>query len=250
LLLIVVCMVAARSAAMTFNRIVDAAIDARNPRTASRPLAAGRLTLVQAWAFLFVAAVTYAMGCFSFYFLFDNKWPMLLGAPVLAWLCAYSFTKRFTRYSHFVLGSAIALSPLAAWIAIHPGSLGLPAVLLAAAVTLWIAGFDIIYACQDIDIDLAEGLHSLPARLGPARALAITRFAHAVVVVLLVAVGGVAGLGGLYYIGVVAVAILLVVENLSVRADDFSKVNLAFFTINGVVSLLMGVCTIVDVLLG
>lgn len=249
LLLIVVCMVAARSAAMTFNRIVDFAIDARNPRTASRPLPAGRLSMVQAWTFLFVAAITYAIGCFSFYFMFENKWPMLLGAPVLAWLCAYSFTKRFTRYSHFVLGSAIALSPLAAWIAIHPESLGLPAVLLSAAVTLWIGGFDIIYACQDIEVDRREGLHSLPARLGPAKALTITRLSHAAVVVLLVAVGVVANLGGLYYIGVAAVAVLLVVENLSVRADDFSKVNLAFFTINGVVSLLMGACTIADVLI-
>ena len=119
LVLIVVCMVAARSVAMTFNRIVDAQIDARNPRTAGRPLPAGKLSLVQAWVFLAIAAGTFAVGCFSFYFLPPkNKWPMLLGGPVLIYLCGYSFTKRFTRYSHFYLGSAIAMSPIAAWIAI------------------------------------------------------------------------------------------------------------------------------------
>lgn len=174
LALIVVCMVAARSVAMTFNRIVDARIDARNPRTASRPLPAGKLTMIQAWGFLAVFFVTYTVGCFGFYFKFGNAWPMLLGGPVLMVLCGYSFAKRFTRWAHFWLGAAIGLSPVAAWVAIHPASLGLPAVLLSLAVTLWIAGFDIIYACQDIDVDRKEGLFSIPSRLGPATALTIT----------------------------------------------------------------------------
>ena len=250
LLLIVVCMVAARSVAMTFNRIADAVIDGRNPRTANRPLPAGRLSMVQAWLFLAVFFVTYAAGCFSFYFLFGNRWPMLLGAPLLLYLCAYSFTKRFTKYSHFWLGSAIGLSPVAAWIAIDPPSLGWSALLLGAAVTLWIAGFDIIYACQDIAADHRSGLLSIPARLGPGRALAITRAAHAVVVILLVLVGITGQLGWLYYAGVGAVAVLLVAENHSVKPDDFSKVNLAFFTINGMVSVLLGACAIADVLFG
>ncbi len=250
LALIVVCMVAARSVAMTFNRIVDARIDARNPRTASRPLPAGKLTMMQAWMFLGVFFVTYGVGCFGFYFKFANPWPMLLGGPVLMVLCGYSFAKRFTRWAHFWLGGAIGLSPVAAWIAIHPSSLGLPAILLSVAVMLWIAGFDIIYACQDIDVDRKEGLFSIPSRLGPVIALTITRAAHTVVVVLLVLVGRYAGLGWMYCVGVGIVALLLLIENFSVRPDDFSKVNLAFFTINGVVSLLLATCTVIDVLLG
>jgi 4-hydroxybenzoate polyprenyltransferase len=249
LVLIVVCMVAARSVAMTFNRIVDAQIDAANPRTANRPLPAGRLSAAHAWVFLAISFATFAVGCFAFFFQFDNPWPMWLGGPVLVFLCGYSFTKRFTRWAHFWLGTGIGLSPIAAWIAIHPGSLGWPAILLSAAVALWIAGFDIIYACQDIDIDRRMGLHSIPARFGPARALWITRAAHVAVVLLLTAVGVTGGLGWLYYTGVVTVAALLAFENALVRADDFSRVNLAFFTVNGIVSLLMGACAIADVLL-
>jgi len=190
------------------------------------------------------------VGCFSFYFRFDNKWPMLLGAPLLLYLCTYSLSKRFTMFSHFWLGSAIGLSPAAAWMAVDPASIGWPAVLLSAAVTLWIAGFDIIYACQDVAVDREQGLHSMPARLGAARALAITRGCHVVVVILLMMTGVSGELGWLYYCGVGAVAVLLVVENRSVRPDDFSRVNLAFFTINGIVSLLLGACAIVDVLVG
>lgn len=249
LMLIVICMVAARSAAMTYNRIVDAAIDARNPRTANRPLPAGELSMAGAWTFLALAVLTYAIGCFSFYFLLDNRWPMLLGAPVLAYICAYSYAKRFTRWAHFFLGSAIALSPVAAWIAVDPQSLGLTAVLLAGAVTLWIGGFDIIYACQDIDVDRRDGLHSIPAKLGPAAALTITRIAHAIVVTLLVTIGASESLGWLYFAGVVIVAVLLIVENLAVSPTDFSKVNLAFFTVNGIVSLIMGACAITDILI-
>ncbi|HNO78231.1 MAG TPA: 4-hydroxybenzoate octaprenyltransferase [Phycisphaerae bacterium] len=249
LVLIVVCMVAARSVAMTFNRIVDARIDARNPRTATRPLPAGKLTMLQAWVFLAIFFVTYAIGCFGFYIKFDNPWPMLLGGPVLMMLCGYSFAKRFTRWSHFWLGCAIGLSPLAAWIAIHPATLGWPAVLLWVTVMLWMAGFDIIYACQDIDVDRKEGLFSLPSKIGPGAALMITRVAHVLVVGLLVLVGKLSGLGWVYFVGVGIVAVLLLIENLSVRPDDFSKVNLAFFTINGIVSLLLATCTVIDVLM-
>lgn len=249
LLLVVVCMVAARSVAMTFNRIVDWRIDAVNPRTAQRPLPAGRLNALQAWGFMLVFFVTFALGCFGFYVWFANPWPMWLGGPVLLFLCLYSYSKRFTRYSHFWLGAAIGLSPIAAWIAVHPDSLGAAAVLLAATVTCWIAGFDIIYACQDIAVDRRDGLHSLPARVGPAAALRVTRGLHALVVVLLIALGKLCALGWLYHAGVAAVVILLVIENSLVRADDFSRVNLAFFTINGLVSLLLGACAIGDVLL-
>ncbi len=249
LLLIVLCMVAARSAAMTFNRIVDAAIDARNPRTADRPLPAGTIRRDQAVAFFVGCCLVFAAGCAGFLIADDNPWPLVLAGPVLAYLCFYSYTKRFTRWSHFVLGSAIALSPPAAWIAIHPASIGWPAVVLAAAVTLWIGGFDIIYACQDVEPDRRDGLHSLPARLGIGPALWIARGAHALTVVLLAALGPLAALGRLYYGGVAAVAVLLLVENLLVRADDLSRVNVAFFTVNGIISLLLGACAIGDVML-
>lgn len=247
--LIVVCMVSARSVAMTFNRIVDAGIDARNPRTADRPLPAGRLSFVAAWMMLGVSAITFGFGCLGFHVFYDNSWPILLSGPVLLFLCGYSFSKRFTRWSHYYLGAALGFSPPAAWLAIHPASLGLVTVLLMAAVTCWVAGFDILYACQDIDVDRRSGLYSLPARLGPRAALWIARASHAAVVAILVALGFVAHLGMIYAIGVGSAAALLVVENCLVRADDFSRINTAFFTINGIVSIVLGASVIVDILI-
>lgn len=249
LALILVCMVAARSAAMTFNRIADAAIDARNPRTASRPIPAGTITRGQAIAFLVASSLLFVLGCGGFYWLDGNPWPLLLALPVLGYLFIYSYAKRFTRWSHFLLGSAIALSPVAAWLAIHPASVGVPALLLMGAVTFWIGGFDIIYACQDIEVDRSEGLFSLPSRVGPATALWIARSAHVLTVLLLAALMPAAGLGGLYAAGVVIVALLLAIENALVHPDDFSRVNLAFFTVNGIISILLGLLTIADCLL-
>lgn len=249
LLLIVGCMVAARSAAMTFNRIVDAAIDGRNPRTAGRPIPAGTITRSQAILFFVAASAVFVLLCAGFWMLQRNPWPLLLSVPVLGYLCFYSYTKRLTRWSHFVLGSAIAISPVAAWIAIHPASLGLAAFLLMAAVTLWIGGFDIIYACQDIEVDRTEGLFSLPARIGPARALWIARGGHAIVVLLLAALVPVAGLGQVYAVGVAIVALLLLIENALVRPNDLSRINVAFFTVNGVISVALAVLTITDILL-
>lgn len=249
ILLIVGCMVSARSTAMTFNRIVDAAIDARNPRTAGRAIPAGIMSRAEALGFLAAAVAAFSLCCAGFQWLYGNLYPVLLSVPILAYLCFYSYTKRFTRWSHFVLGSAIALSPPAAWIAIHPDSLGWPAIILLASVTLWIGGFDIIYACQDVASDRADGLFSLPARLGPGPALWIARAAHAATVVLLVALMPAAGLSWLYGIGAAAVALLLLIENAMVRANDFSRVNLAFFTVNGIVSLLLGALGIADCLL-
>jgi len=248
IVLIVVCMVAARSAAMTFNRIVDARIDACNPRTAGRPLPAGSITTAQAILFFVGCCAVFVAACAGFLVLDGNVWPIALAAPALAYACFYSYTKRFTQWSHFVLGSAIACSPVAAWLAIHPASIGWPAVVLMAAVTCWIGGFDIIYACQDVEIDRRDGLRSLPARLGVARALWITRGAHVATVVLLAALVPLASLGWLYGIGVAAVAVLLLVENRLVRPDDLSRVNVAFFTVNGVVSLVLGGLAIADVL--
>lgn len=249
LALIAVCMVAARSAAMTFNRIVDAKLDAANPRTAGRPLPAGRLSMPAAWAMLGLSMLTFGIGCIGFHFLYQNSWPILLAGPVLVYLCAYSFTKRFTRWSHFYLGSAIAMSPAAAWLVVDPASLGWPAVVLMIVVTCWIGGFDIIYACQDVEVDRRDGLHSLPARLGPAKALWIAKAAHLVVVIGLVVLGRLVGLGWIYAIGVAAAAVLLVLQNSIVRPDDFRRVNVAFFTMNGLVSVVLAMFAITDVVL-
>lgn len=248
--LIVLCMVAARSVAMTFNRIVDAKLDAQNPRTAQRPLPAGRITAAAAWGMLVLSILTFGTGCFGFYLLHENTWPILLAGPVLLLLCSYSFAKRFTRWSHFHLGIAIAFSPVAAWLAINPQTIGWSAVVLMATVTCWIGGFDIIYACQDIDVDKAQGLHSLPSRIGPGRALWIARLSHALAAVGLVLLGVTAELGWIYGIGVALAVTLLIVENSLVRAGDYRRVNVAFFTINGVVSVVLGASAILDVLVG
>jgi 4-hydroxybenzoate polyprenyltransferase len=197
---------------------------------------------------LFFWIVTLAVGCLGFYVLYRNPWPILLCAPVLFFLCAYSYAKRFTKWSHYWLGMALALSTPAAWLAVHPASLGPPVLLLMLAVACWVGGFDIIYACQDIEIDRREGLFSLPSRLGPRKALWIARISHVLAIAGLVALGRVADLGAFYAIGVGAAAVLLIVENSLVTPTNFSRVNLAFFTINGAVSLVVGALAITDVL--
>ncbi len=247
--LIVLCMVAARSAAMTFNRIVDRRFDADNPRTAGRPLPAGRISLTSAWAFFALAVLLFVLGCAGFWWFFANPWPLRLSGPVVVLLCFYSYTKRFTALSHIVLGLAIACSPVAAWIAIEPRTLGAPAWLLLGSVMLWIAGFDLIYACQDVDFDRRAGLRSVPARFGIATALRLARVFHLLTVAGLTGVGLTAGLHGYYYAGVACVAVLLAYENAIVRPDDLSRVNLAFFTVNGIVGVLLGTLGVVDVLI-
>ncbi|MBU0639641.1 MAG: putative 4-hydroxybenzoate polyprenyltransferase [Planctomycetes bacterium] len=247
--LIVVCMVAARSAAMTFNRICDASIDARNPRTAGRHIPRGLIGRGAAWAFWAGAAALFALGCAGFWQLYANPWPLWLCTPVLLFLCFYSYTKRLTRWTHLVLGMAIAFSPVAAWIAISPHTLGLAAALLMGAVAFWIAGFDLIYACQDVVFDRAERLHSVPARMGVPAALWLARLLHVLTVAALIALGLWATLGVLYYVGVVCVAVLLTVENALVRPDDLSRVNIAFFTVNGVVGLVLGLLGVLDIVL-
>jgi len=245
--LIVVCMVAARSAAMTFNRLVDRALDAANPRTADRALPRGRISVPAAWAFFVLACVVFVSACGAFWWLEGNAWPLRLCWPVLAWLCLYAYTKRFTAWSHLLLGFGIALAPPAAWIAIRPETLGWPALYLLLAAGFWIAGFDLIYACQDVDFDRAAKLFSVPARWGVAAALWLARVFHALTVAALVMLGIAAGLGWLYYAGVVCAALLLTVENALVRPDDLRYVNLAFFTVNGVVGVLLGILGVLDV---
>lgn len=250
-LLIVACMVSARSAAMTFNRIIDARYDAANPRTAMRALARGAISPTAAWLFFAVACGVFVLACGGFWMLprTPNGYPLLLSVPTLAFLCFYSYTKRFTRFSHVVLGAAIAFAPVAAWIAINPDTLGAPAWLLMLAVASWIGGFDVIYACQDVEFDRSSGLHSLPSRVGVANALWIARGMHVVTVVALVLVGRFAGMGIAYHVGLGCVVLLLAIENAIVSPTDLSKVNLAFFTVNGIVGLLLGGLGILDVCL-
>ena len=246
---ILVCMVAARSAAMTFNRIVDARHDALNPRTAGRALPRGTISPAAAWVFFFSACILFIATCAGFLWLDGNPWPLRLAVPALLLLCGYSYTKRFTYWSHMVLGAGIALAPLAAWIAINPATIGPPAWLLATAVAFWIAGFDLIYACQDAEFDRAHGLHSVPARLGIPAALWLARALHFLTVAGLVGVGLTAGLGTFYYLGVACVLALLIIENALVSPRDLSRVNLAFFTVNGIVGLLLGALGVLDIVL-
>ncbi|MBU0639072.1 MAG: UbiA-like polyprenyltransferase [Planctomycetota bacterium] len=248
-LLIIACMIFARSFAMTFNRIADARLDARNPRTEDRPIPAGKITGRQAWFFLGVTAAGFALGCAGFWWGYGNAWPLILAIPTLLFLAGYSYTKRFTMLAHFALGAAIAFSPAAAWIAIHPASIGLSTLLLTAAVLLWITGFDIIYACQDVDVDRREKLHSLPARIGIGLALLISRICHVFTVGALVGLGFSAGFGWIYWAAVALTAVLLAAEQSVVSPRDLSRVNLAFFTLNGCVSVALGAAAIADLLI-
>ncbi len=248
-LLVLLCMVAARSFAMTFNRIADRHIDARNPRTSSRPLQTGRISLAQAWFFTIAAAAAFIAACGGFLIRYGNYWPLVLALPTLLWLAGYSYTKRFTALAHFVLGAGIAFAPTAAWIAIDPPSAGWPAIFLTGAVLFWITGFDIIYACQDVEVDRRDGLFSIPAKLGVAAALHLSRACHVLTIGLLIALGSVAGLGWIYWCGLGVTAVLLAAEQAVVKPDDLSRVNLAFFTLNGCVSLLLAAAAISDSLL-
>ena len=247
--LIVLCMVAARAAAMTFNRIVDVQFDAANPRTANRALPRGAVTRTAAWVFFAAACLAFLLGCAAFLRQYDNPWPLRLALPVLAWLCFYSLTKRFTLWSHVALGVALALSPVAAWVAINPTTLSAPAWLLLIAVTFCVAGFDLIYACQDVKFDRAQGLYSVPARLGVTAALWLARGFHLLTTAALVGVGLSARLGTLYYAGVACVAALLVIENALVSPRDLRLANLAFFAVNGFVGVLLGILGVLDIVL-
>ncbi len=229
---IIVAMVGARSAAMTFNRLTDAELDARNPRTAARHLPAGLLSRRFAWGFLAVSVVAFFLAARAL-----NALCLKLAPLALVLLLAYSYTKRFTALSHFVLGLCLGAAPAAAWIAIE-GTLDARILWLTAAVTLWTAGFDILYACQDYEFDLREGLHSLPARLGIARALRVARWLHAAVPICLLALASGFRLGVLSLAGVAAIAGLLVYEHHLVKPHDLSRVNAAFFNVNGYVSVL------------
>jgi len=229
---IIIAMVGARSAAMTMNRIADIEYDRRNPRTAMRALPKGELSLGFAWTFTLLAAAVLVVAAWQL------NWLALELSPVaLAVLFFYSYTKRFTSWSHFVLGFSLGMSPAAAWIAIR-GSLDWRMLILCAAVTLWVGGFDVLYACQDIEFDKAAGLYSIPKKFGVAGALRIARAMHVVMVALLAWLAWSFALGWPAWIGIAVVAALLVYEHSLVKPDDLSKINAAFFTVNGYISLL------------
>ena len=243
LLWIIVAMIAARSAAMAFNRWADAAIDAANPRTSTRALPAGHLSPAFVVTFVVVSSLVFILAASQL-----NLLSLELSPVALAVLLLYSYTKRVTRWSHLVLGFALGIAPAAAWIAVR-GSLDWRILLLTAAVTFWVGGFDVLYACQDFDFDQQAGLHSVPRYFGIAASLWIARGFHLLMVGLLIALLIVFGLGKVAAIGVLAVVLLLVYEHSLVKPNDLSKLNAAFFTMNGVISVLFFVFVAADVLL-
>ncbi|HTU46325.1 MAG TPA: UbiA-like polyprenyltransferase [Bryobacteraceae bacterium] len=240
---IVIAMVAARSAAMAFNRILDAQIDGRNRRTANRHLPAGLLSVKFAWGFTAVASMAFLWAA-------RQLGPLcLLLAPVaLSLLFFYSFSKRFTLFSHLILGFCLGMAPAAAWIAMR-GTLDPRILWLTAAVMFWTAGFDVIYACQDFEFDCAEGLCSIPRRFGIAASLMIARFLHVAMILCLLALVAAFHLGLLSLAGVAAVIALLIYEHALVKPHDLSRVNAAFFTVNGYVSMLFFAFWAADILL-
>jgi len=254
LLGILVCMVGARSAAMAFNRLADRKLDAENPRTNMRHLPAGTLSVASVAFFTIVSCVVFVAGTLLF---LPNRLPLILAVPVLLLLLGYSLTKRFTALAHFWLGAALMLAPVCAWIALRgqivfqqPLDI-LPAVVLGGAVLSWVAGFDIIYACQDADFDRGAKLRSVPAAVGIGPALRIAAVCHLVTLLLLAALPLICPqvpLGWIYLTGVAAVAALLVYEHLLVRPTDLSHVNAAFFNVNAVISIGLFVVGTIDLL--
>jgi 4-hydroxybenzoate polyprenyltransferase len=240
---ILLCMVAARTAAMAFNRLVDRTIDAANPRTAARHLPRGAVGAGEVLGLVVAASAAFVAATLLF---LPNWLPLVLSIPVLAWLLGYSYAKRFTALAHLWLGAALGFAPVAAWIALRGRTLLemptdlLPAALLGAVVTLWVAGFDVIYACQDAAFDAAHGLRSIPARLGVPRALGLAKWLHVATLAVLAALPTcVPELGAIFWVAWAAIAGLLVWEHALVRPDDLSRVNQAFFTANAAIGLVL-----------
>ncbi len=233
-------MVAVRSFAMAVNRLADLPIDSRNPRTLTRPLVTGEVGVLETRVFIVASAFVFIVACALL-----NPLCLALSPLALLWSGLYSFTKRFTRLCHFFLGSVLGLAPLAGWLAVSPVVEPAP-VLLGLGVTFWVGGFDILYACQDVAFDRAENLHSLPAANGVPTALALSTFSHAVTALFFLLAGWVVG-AGLIYAGVcLAVAAILQFEHRLISPDDMSRVNLAFFTMNGFVAVFLFAGAVLD----
>lgn len=240
---ILLCMLFARSAAMAFNRLVDRDIDAQNPRTQSRHLPAGLIS-VQA-VFLFTLLTSLAFIASTLLFL-PNRWPLYLSVPVLLFLLGYSYAKRFTIWCHYWLSAALMLSPIAAWIAIR-GSLSIEPLLLGAVVFFWVGGFDIIYACQDVKFDQETRLSSIPSRWGIKKALRFAMLSHFMTIICLFSLWYVAALGIPFLLAILAVSGLLVYEHLLVNPEDLGRVNLAFFHVNALISIGLFFVGLIDV---
>ncbi|MEW6129329.1 MAG: UbiA-like polyprenyltransferase [Acidobacteriota bacterium] len=243
ILWITLAMVGARSAAMTFNRIADRRIDAANPRTATRALPAGLLDVKFAWAFTMVSSALFLIAAYNL-----NRLTLLLSPVALGSVLAYSYCKRFSALSHFILGWCLSIAPSGAWIAIT-GSLTMVPFLLSMAVLLWTAGFDVLYACQDYEFDKGAGLHSIPQYFGIARALWIARAIHALMFAVLMLFFYKANLGWLGLVGVIATGALLLYQHSIVKATDLSRMNAAFFTTNAFVSIILFFTMATDALL-
>ena len=231
---IIVAMVGARSAAMAFNRIADRSFDAKNPRTATRAIPAGLLTVSFVWAFTIVSALLFLFAAAML-----NRLTLILAPVALASVLLYSLTKRWTQLSHLVLGWCLSIAPTGAWIAVRGEFGSVVPLILSLVVLLWTAGFDVLYACQDYEFDRKEGLHSIPARFGISQALWISRSLHAGAFLALIWLYLAAGLGPLALAGVIATGALLLYQHRLVRADDLSRLNAAFFTTNAFVSLIL-----------
>lgn len=241
LLGVLLCMITARSAAMAFNRLVDARFDRFNPRTANRHLPSGQLSPTQVWTFFLMTSLAFVAACTLF---LPNWLPLAGSLPVLGWICGYSFAKRFTSAAHLWLGIALALSPICTWISIRGEAVMLnfsdllPACCLALAIAFWVAGFDIIYACQDADADRALKLHSIPARFGVRIALQIAAGLHLAMLIALCFLPNFAELrlGWLYWITLLGVVVLVITQHWLVTPNDLTRVNIAFFNVNAVIS--------------
>ena len=246
--LILLAFTSARFAAMAFNRIADRAIDARNPRTQMREIPAGKLSVRQATVSVIVSSAVFLAAAALL-----APICLVLAPFALAWVFFYSYTKRFTRWAHLVLGFALAIAPVGAYLAVAGRWSEPPAALLAlaGAVLCWVAGFDILYSLQDIEFDRSQGLHSVPSTLGPKGALAVSRVLHLLSAVLFAALGLLLPeLGTPYLFGVAVIAVMLAYEQSLVRADDFSRVDAAFFTVNGIISVLFFLIVLVERIFG
>ncbi len=234
---ILVAMVGARTCAMGFNRIVDVPFDAKNPRTKDRALPSGKVKPKEAWAMVIIAAILYFWAAYEL-----NSLAFKLSPIVLATVMFYSYTKRFTPLCHLFLGLAIGIAPTAGWIAVK-GSVSYLPIILSIGVMFWVGGFDILYACLDEEFDKKIGLHSIPAKFGRRKAFWISGFFHAIAFGCFVAVGILAHLNWIYYLGVVITFILLVMQRIVVTPSDISRMNMAFFTLNGAISIVLFVAT-------
>ena len=235
-------MVGARSAAMGLNRLIDAKIDADNPRTAERHIPAGKVSISEALLFILVALLVFFLAAWMLNPLCLKLAPVVVGLFIL-----YAYCKRFTHYAHIVLGLCLGIAPIGAWIALR-GDIGWPVIPLAVAVLLWVAGFDIFYALQDYDVDVERGLHSIPAKLGKQKSFTLVRIFHGLMLVFLLLVIPGSGLGWIYFAGVVVVALLLIYEHLLVKPDDLSRLDAAFFNMNGYISVTIFIFTLIDAL--